>query len=811
MKKRILLIIAMIALLVCLFAVSVSAENALKPQTSNAYGDLSFFDESISVGRTNTSNGFTPYFDAEGTTYARVVVGDGTTFYTFPTAYVLSGTTIYGSSGHNIFVYDIASLNSAMEAATGTNPGWTVGNNIYRIEMPYTVYRVNGGGQNFGGFSKAIEITLQPNSAVQDAYKNCIFWKCTSLEKINNLDTFVFKNGCLGGSFQECVKLTNLTIGYSPDVIDTGDSAFSGCTALQSVNFVEAFPNMQTIGKWVFKYCDALTTINPTDQAYSFKLQSGVTYINQEAFNGCKAVKYISIPAGVTYIGQAAFMDCTALEFVEFNNNQNDVNFNNCQVFMGCTNLKAMCLPDNTDILTNRIFSKCGNIQAVYLPSALKNIESNGYGEHTAFYLCEDLYFVNEKFKVTDENGNFYGDSFKMPARPDVYFFPSTLEKIFDRDSGIGFASCYSLNPTMVFPTTLTRFWINDGVFYECGKTGSKFTIVFLGNMTDVRIGMRDSRAKGVSYVFANENDKTLSDVNIIDSNAGYTPSLNGDEAIYFCHSNKYFKLYNLGGKDDATQYTEELVADKYITGVPHVSNPNKAVVTPADCLNARKEVQQCFCGADMGEKTIGTALGHNHVIGEGATVLDIVYENGYFGEGYKVVKCERCDVNDETQTIGALFTGLNYSAKEDSKESFGLYVEYSVNQVTIKEYEATLNKKVSYGVVAIMQDKVTGAGPLNVDGTVADGVTNVVAANVTSTAINKVTLIISGSRSTWTDDEIKSKSLYILGYASNGTSLEYLGESSGASASRGDIASVKSLAIETSYTEYVPVSKENE
>ena len=780
MKKRTLLIIAMIALLACLFAVSASAENALKPQTSNAYGDLSFFDESISVGRTDPKYGFTPYIDAEGTTYARVVVGDGTTFYTFPTAYVLSNTTIYGEGQINTYVRDLTSLNSAMETATGTNPNWNE-DNIYRIEMPYSNIRFNGGGQQgFQGYDNLIEIWLQPNSHVKDQNKTMMFWKCFALETIHNLDTFTFRNGCLSGSFQECKKLKNITLGYSAEVTNIGSNAFVGCTALESINFVEAFPNVTAIGESTFNGCSSLTTINPTDQAYSFKLQAGITSIGKNAFNGCKAVKYISIPAGVTFVGQAAFMDCTALEFVEFNNNQNDVDFSNCQMFMGCTNLKAMCLPDNTDYLTNRFFSKCGNIQAVYLPSALVNIESNGYGEHTAFYLCEDLYFVNEKFKVTDENGDFYGDSFEMPARPDVYFFPSSLAKIFDRDSGIGFASCYSLNPTMVFPTTLTRFWINDGVFYECGKTGSKFTVVFLGDMTDVRIGMRDSRAKGVSYVFANVNDKTLSDVNIIDSNAGYTPSLNGDEAIYFCHSNKYFKLYNLGGSSDATQYTEELVADKYITGVPHFSNPKVAVVTPADCINPRKEVQTCFCGADMGEKTIGEALGHDHDIANGAQVLGIAYNNGYLKSGTKTVKCIRCDVTSTDQTIGAPVFGVSFSAKEEGT-AFGILVQYNVAKEVLAEYYENTGKNLTVGVASIMKKNV------NEDGTLLDATGNTTQSNVVTTPIaeqglSAVMIKITGATSLW--EAYSSESIYVLGYVTDGTTLEYVGFAGGEASS---------------------------
>ena len=126
MKKQILLMLSMVIMLACIFALSVSAETDLKPQDNNAYGDLSFFDESVTVGRTNTKYGFTPYIDAEGTTYARIVVGDGTTFYTFPTAYALSNSGVWGDDSHGtIYVLDLTSLNTAMEAQTGTNPGWT--------------------------------------------------------------------------------------------------------------------------------------------------------------------------------------------------------------------------------------------------------------------------------------------------------------------------------------------------------------------------------------------------------------------------------------------------------------------------------------------------------------------------------------------------------------------------------------------------------------------------------------------------------------------------------------------------------------
>ena len=189
MKKKILFAVLLVTAFVCLFAISVSAETVLKPQTSNAYGDISFFDESITVGRPSGDNGLSVFADEEGTSYARVVIGDGTTFYTFPTVYILSKNG-GEKQAQPLFQHDFSSINSAMEAATGTNPKWSKAN-VYRIEIPYGMVRFNGGNQNFYAFEKVIEIYLQPNSFTIDK-PNCLFHTCKKLEVIHNIETFVF-------------------------------------------------------------------------------------------------------------------------------------------------------------------------------------------------------------------------------------------------------------------------------------------------------------------------------------------------------------------------------------------------------------------------------------------------------------------------------------------------------------------------------------------------------------------------------------------------------------------------------------------
>ena len=486
MKKKILLVLSIVAVLACLFAITVSAETALKPQDTNAYGELSFFDESISVGRTNAKYGFTPYIDAEGTTYARVVIGDGTTFYTFPTAYILSENTIYGESQINTYVRDMTSLNNAMATATGTNPGWNA-DNIYRIELPQSVTRFNGGdSQGFQGYDNVIEIRLLPNSHVKDQNKTMMFWKCYKLQVIHNLDTFTFRKGCLSGAFQECKSLTDLKIGYSPEVTDTGTNVFNGCTALQSVNLFEAFPNLTSIGNFTFSGCAALKTIYSANlkQEGAIMIPEGVTSIGQEAFYNCDNIKYLSLPSTITYLGPSIIRDSSGLEFVDFNENANAINLDNWGHFSGCSGLKAVSLPDGIEIINNRFMVYCSNLQAVYLPANLKQMNTNGNGQGP-FCFSGNMYFVQEPFEVRDANGYFLGDSFKMPSKPEIYYMPENLATAGgNASSGTWFRDCSSLNNTIVMPEAFKASTVAQ-MFRGIASSSQQKNVVYRGKITD--------------------------------------------------------------------------------------------------------------------------------------------------------------------------------------------------------------------------------------------------------------------------------------------------------------------------------------
>ena len=601
MKKRILLLTLMLALFVCLFAISVSAETVLKPQDNNAYGELSFFDESVTVGRTNTKYGFTPFM-ADGETYARVVVGDGTTFYTFPTAYALSNTSIYGEGTRSIYHLDLTSLNSAMESATGTNPNWT-NDNVYRIELPYNMTYLNGGSnQAFQEYLNVVEIYLQPNSTTKDENKQMLlFWNCKNLEVIHNLDTFVFRNKTTGGAFQNCAKLTNIKIGISPELTTTQDSMFAGCTALVSVNFAEAFPNLTDIGKYAFSGCTNLKTVYSATlkQEGAVFVQEGVTWIGQEAFYNCDSIKYLSLPSTVTYLGPSVARNCGALEFVDFNENANAINLDNWGHFADCTNLKAMSMPDGIQVISNRFAYNCGNLQAVYLPTNLTQMNTNGNGQGP-FCFDGKLYFVQEPFEVRDENGMFLGDSFVMPTKPEVYYMPSGLATAGgNASSGTWFRDCASLNNVIVMPAAFTQSTVAQ-MFRGIASSSQRKTVVYLGKITDI---CWSEMNKYIDFVFANSGNTDISTINFT---AFYNRN-NENCYFYFCSTGYRYTM----AAADATAVAATKVENTY----NHVVSPRLTNTTSkATCIKNAIETQYCFCSFKMYEGEVANTATGIHI-----------------------------------------------------------------------------------------------------------------------------------------------------------------------------------------------------
>ena len=379
---------------------------------------------------------------------------------------------------------------------------------------------------------------------------------------------------------------------------------------------------------------------------------------------------------------------------------------------------------------------------AVYLPANLEVIKGNqdggpAFGGSNEKNLCKTLFFVNEKFSVRDENGNFYtAETFPVPEKPEVYYFPSTVKAITahhnpnnhlidstgmiqsggNSDCGIQF--CTGLNSVLVLPEGYTGYrdqesgnaildenqrgdTLSQGLFRGCGNANNPLNVVFMGRIHRVSFDRKNGLSTYTTYVFANPENTSFENTligtwyNTSDSNYAKQDEM----YVIFCHANNgagaKYKI-NFAGSADDNKYPV-LVSVLQADALTHLSNPNKAEIgKQASCTENAYGVSFCFCGANLGESEMeGTALGHSHTVD-----LGIVYTN-YMENSYYSIGCSRCDdIQKGEVAFDALFVDYGYSATEAPiNGTFAMSQFYGINRDAIAQYRA-VSAEFEFGFV---------------------------------------------------------------------------------------------------------------
>ncbi|MBQ8147034.1 MAG: hypothetical protein IJ039_09640, partial [Clostridia bacterium] len=137
---------------------------------------------------------------------------------------------------------------------------------------------------------------------------------------------------------------------------------------------------------------------------------------------------------------------------------------------------------------------------------------------------------------------------------------------------------------------------------------------------------------------------------------------------------------------------------------------------------------------------------------------------------GEKVTKCQNadCPLNTApaTETLGALFNCLGYSAKENGVG--GISIGFSLNTEAIAVYTSLTGKTLTYGVFAVSKDKLGANEIFDKGGNAASGV-------ISAEILNK-TFTVFDIKITGFTDEHKETKLAFGAYVatSDGTSTEY-------------------------------------
>lgn len=179
----------------------------------------------------------------------------------------------------------------------------------------------------FANNSSIVEVMLPASlSDIKDSA-----FKGSSIKKINLSECSNISS--IGQyAFADCKNLDTITFATFTSTDDMAvkleikDYAFSGCTALVTLNLPE---NLGALGSYAFKGCKALTTVNfvanakfitpettggGTDPAPAAYDPAGlVTTIGDGAFMDCTSLTTITLPYFIARIGNSAFENCTAL------------------------------------------------------------------------------------------------------------------------------------------------------------------------------------------------------------------------------------------------------------------------------------------------------------------------------------------------------------------------------------------------------------------------------------------------------------------------------------------------------------------
>ena len=163
-------------------------------------------------------------------------------------------------------------------------------------------------------------------------------------------------------------------------VTSIGDSAFSGCSSLTSIEIQEG---VTSIGASAFNGCSSLTSIEILDS---------VTSIKDFAFNGCSSLTSIVIPEGVTSIESYAFAYCSSLTSIVIPEGVTSIGEG---AFSGCSSLTSIVIPEGVTSIENWVFKDCSSLTSIEIPEKVISIR---WG---AFYGCSSLTSIEIPDSVT--------------------------------------------------------------------------------------------------------------------------------------------------------------------------------------------------------------------------------------------------------------------------------------------------------------------------------------------------------------------------------------------------------------------------
>jgi len=232
-----------------------------------------------------------------------------------------------------------------------------------------------------------------------------------------------------------------------------------------------------------------------------------VTRIGKSAFEECKSLLSVKVPAGVTSLDHGAFFLCNNLHSIELPEGLVRIDdsalrycgFKNIRIpqsvthisrnaFNMCSSLQSVELPEGLVSLGESAFHACIGLQSIKLPDSLTEIRSNPFDscgklskikvspQHPVLEVVEGVLFDKKEKKLLCYPGGLTAEKYVVPQgvlkiTQNAFWGAKCLREVILLE-GVreiaDFAFAYLGNLTVTLPDSITS--IGNSVFFECKK-----------------------------------------------------------------------------------------------------------------------------------------------------------------------------------------------------------------------------------------------------------------------------------------------------------------------------------------------------
>ncbi|MBQ3589720.1 MAG: leucine-rich repeat domain-containing protein [Clostridia bacterium] len=407
-----------------------------------------------------------------------------------------------------------------------------------------------------------------------------------------------------------------------------------------------------------------------------FSACTNFTTFGNQVFLGCTALETITLPNTITSMGGSVFSGCTNLKSINWPTNITTIP---SSTFSGCTNL-VFEIPTCVTSIGASAFQNCDSLVSVTIHDNITNLGSYAFSscDNLEEIVISDNSLVANKligiaeycpkltsFRIPPLVTELGYDNFRGCTKLAEIIWPNNLTKI---SSGNNFANCTSLT-TITFPNTLTT--MSGGNLSGCT------------NLTEIRFG-----AKLTNIGSGNLNLKSLKRVYIpatiieVGSNIlGYSNPADSSSNITFIFT----------GNEAQAKALQALVLAK-TEGTNHA--PNSSKLYDAELVSASKyDVSQEPNGFKLVyDYNICTAFYNSvHKVGTPVYTFD-----SYLTEAHMIGTCSQCNEQSISETYDAIVSFLGIAIKMDGTATTA---GYALNEDSLAVYVSE-GYTFNYGVV---------------------------------------------------------------------------------------------------------------